>query len=94
MSAENASPAPVSTSTCAAIVDLERLEHLDHFAIERRAHGVALFRTVEKDPGDPVLELDLDVGAAGRGLGFAGAFLNGRRRAFLGSLCLSHHRAE
>ena len=45
----------------AAIVDLERIEHLDHLVVERRAHAVALLGPVERHPGDLVLEFDEDV---------------------------------
>jgi hypothetical protein len=44
-----------------AIVDFERVEHLDHLVIERRAHAIALLRAIERHPGDAVLDLDFDV---------------------------------
>jgi hypothetical protein len=51
--AENASPAPVSTTTPRLVVGVERLEHLEHLAVQRRAHRVALLRPVQLNPGDP-----------------------------------------
>ena len=35
-------------------IHLERLEHLEHFAIERRAHRIALLRAIEKRPANTV----------------------------------------
>ena len=67
MPAENDSPAPVSTSTWQRSSTSSASSTLEHFAVERRAHGVALFRPVERHPGDAVLELDLDVLPARRG---------------------------
>src|SRR5262249_1107639 len=42
------------------LVELDRIEHVDHLAVERGAHGVALVRAVEGDPGDAALHLDRD----------------------------------
>src|SRR4029077_16717161 len=55
----------------AAVVDLERIEHLDHLVVERRAHAVAFLGPVERHPGDLVLERDEDV--------LASQYLLGRR---------------
>ena len=40
------------------------LQYVDHFAVQGRAHGIAFFRAVENDPGDALLDLDLDGGPA------------------------------
>src|SRR6185312_9099427 len=45
----------------AAIVKLERVQHLVHLGRKRHAHRVALLRAVQLHPGDAVLEFDLDV---------------------------------
>ncbi|MPN64311.1 hypothetical protein SDC9_212082 [bioreactor metagenome] len=46
------------------LVEFQRLQHVDHFAIERRAHRVALFRAVQRDPGNAFFELDLHAAPA------------------------------
>jgi len=33
-------------------------QHIDHVVAQRRAHGVALFRPVQRDPGDLIFCLD------------------------------------
>jgi hypothetical protein len=70
MPAENASAAPVRNRNPAAIVRLERVERLDHFVVERRTHSVALIRSVERHPGDLLLELHEDVFSSRRPFGF------------------------
>ena len=44
----------------AAVVQLQRVEHLVHLPVHGRVHGVALVGPVHGDPGDAVLELDED----------------------------------
>ncbi|MCY1180123.1 hypothetical protein D9M73_205520 [compost metagenome] len=39
---------------------LKGFQHIDHFPVERRTHGVAFFRAIEDDPGDAFFDLDLD----------------------------------
>ena len=51
-------PAPVRTTPFASL--FERLEHLDHFAVEGGAHRIALLRPVECYPGNAPLDLDVD----------------------------------
>ncbi len=41
---------------------LQGFQYVDHFPVQGRAHGVAFFRTVEDDPGDAFLDLNLDCG--------------------------------
>jgi hypothetical protein len=41
----------------ARLVGVEREQHLDHLAVERRVHRVALVGPVELDPGDPAIQL-------------------------------------
>src|SRR3569623_33904 len=50
------------------VAEFERVEHVHHFAIERRRHAVALVGAVELHPGDAVDDVIRD-SAVGAGLG-------------------------
>ncbi|MNF95579.1 hypothetical protein D3C84_783420 [compost metagenome] len=39
---------------------LQGFQHIDHFPVERRAHGVAFFRAIEDDPRDAFFHFDFD----------------------------------
>src|SRR5947209_7986753 len=43
------------------VCELDRVEHLHHLVVECRAHGIALFRAVQRYPGDPILDLEQHV---------------------------------
>src|SRR5579872_912080 len=46
------------------VLEFQRLKNLTHLPIQSRAHGVALFRTIEDHPRDAIFQFDADCSPA------------------------------